>query len=69
MYIRSLLSPFQVWPAKVLALLLFVLIIWVSCVLLAILIDPNFPDDVPVTFPQLSRYRLWNWRRLSRRPS
>jgi hypothetical protein len=43
MYIGSLVF------AKMLGILLLILFIWVSCVLLEILIDPNFPDDVSVS--------------------
>jgi hypothetical protein len=49
MYIRSLVTLFQGWPARILGLFLLILCIWVSCVLLAILIDPYFPDDVSVS--------------------
>ncbi len=47
MYFRSLVL--QAWPAKMLRLFLLILFIWLGCVLLEVLIDPNFPDDMPVS--------------------
>ena len=55
MYIRSLFDLFQAWPAKMLGLFLLILFIWVGCVLLEILIDPNFPDDIPVSLDRVPR--------------
>ena len=37
-------------------LFLLILFIWVSCVLLEILTDPNFPDDIPVSLDRVSRH-------------
>jgi len=51
---RSLINLFQAWP--VLGLFLLILFIWVSCVLLEILINPNFPDDIPVSLDRVPRY-------------
>ena len=53
---RSLLSLLQAWPAKMLGRFLLILFIWVSCVLLEILTDPNFPDDIPVSLDRVSRH-------------
>jgi hypothetical protein len=55
MYIRSLINLFKAWPAKMLGLFLLILFIWASCVLLEILIDPNFPDDIPVNHDRVTR--------------
>jgi hypothetical protein len=54
--VTKLANLLQAWPAKIFGLLVPILFVWLSFVLLAILIDPNFPDDVSVNFDRVPHY-------------